>query len=127
MGMKHVFSIDDSHINGVERVIQEVSRHLRAIDFDRRVENVFDEPTQLPSVQYNILNDYQSSETGALTPVELTFGYDDVIYNNKDLLKDAKIKPSQPLLRRLNDNLRSIRAASLKYVKELVSKRSGSL
>ena len=42
MGMKHVFSIDDSHINGVERVIQEVSRHLRAIDFDRRVENVFD-------------------------------------------------------------------------------------
>ena len=54
-----------------------------------------------------------------------TFGSDDIIY--KDLLKDAKVEPSQPLLRRLNDNLRSIRAASLKYVKELVSKRSGTL
>ena len=124
MGMRHVFSIADRHVNGVERVIQEVSRHLRAIVFDRRVENVFDEPTQLPSVQY-ILNDHQSSETGGLTPFELTFGSDDIIY--KDLLKDAKVEPSQPLLRRLNDNLRSIRAASLKYVKELVSKRSGTL
>ena len=73
MGMRHVFSITDRHVNGMERVIWEVVRYLRAIVFDKRIPSVFDEPTIIPSVQY-ILNDHLSSETGEISPFELTFG-----------------------------------------------------
>ena len=61
-GMRHVFSIANRHVNGCERLIKEVSRHLRAIVFDRRIPNVFDDPTVIPSVQ-NILNTHVSDET----------------------------------------------------------------
>ena len=121
MGMRHVFSITDRHVNGTERVIGEVVRHLRAIVFDKRIPNVFDEPTAIPSVQY-ILNDHLSSETGEISPFELTFGSDDVVY--KDLLRDAKVEPEHAMLRRLNDNLRTIREASVRYVVELIRERS---
>ena len=66
MGMRHVFSITDRHVNGTERVIGEVVRHLRAIVYDKRLPNVFDEPTVLPSVQH-ILNDHLSHETGEIS------------------------------------------------------------
>jgi hypothetical protein len=50
MGMRHLFSIADRHVNGVEKVIKDVSRQLREIFFDRCVENNFYEPTLLPSL-----------------------------------------------------------------------------
>ena len=78
-----------------------------------RIPNVFDEPTVIPSVQY-ILNDHLSSETGEISPFELTFGSDDVVY--KDLLRDAKVESEHAMLRRLNDNLRTIHEASVRYV-----------
>lgn len=121
MGMRHVFSITDRHINGTERVIGEVVRHLRAIVYDKRLPNVFDEPTVLPSVQY-ILNDHLSHETGEISPFELTFGTQDAVY--KDLLRDAKVEPTHALLRALNDNLKVIREASVRYVLELIRERS---
>jgi hypothetical protein len=121
-GMRHVFSIANRHVNGCERLIKEVSRHLRAIVFDRRISNVFDDPTVIPSVQY-ILNTHVSDETSR-TPFEMTFGSQDVIY--KDLLvgKGNSEDPSHLLLRRLNDNLALIRQLSAEYQKSLVDSRA---
>ena len=121
MGMRHVFSITDSHVNGSERIISEVSRHARAILFDKFIGDVYGDPTVLPSVQYT-LNDHLSSETGDFCPFEMTFGSDDVVY--KDLLKDCKVDPEHVLLRKLNDNLKSIRAASKAHVIKLISERA---
>jgi hypothetical protein len=75
MGMRHVFSITDKHVNGTNRSNKEVLRHLRAIVYDTRVIDVFTNPTVIQSVQY-IMNSHASSEVSdsELTPLELTFG-----------------------------------------------------
>jgi hypothetical protein len=119
MGMRHVFSIANRHINGCERVIKEVSRHLRAMVYDKRVSDVFEDPTFIPSVQY-ILNTHVSDETGQ-TPFELTFGTQDVIY--KDLLSDVTTDPTHMILKRLNDNLKSLRDVSREFQSNLVKER----
>ena len=122
-GMRHVFSIANRHVNGCERMIKEVNRHLRAILYDKRLPNVFDDATVIPTVQY-ILNTHVSDETG-MTPFELTFGSQDVIY--KDLLSDKGKDGGNPqhlLLRRLNENLQAVREISKEYQSSLVKVRS---
>ena len=120
MGMRHVFSIADKHANGTERPIKEVVRHLRALVFDTRIQDIFDDVTKIPSVQY-ILNDHVSSETG-FTPFELVFGSVDAVY--KDLLKDCEGEPSHMLLKQLNENLTVLREASKKFQDQLVEERA---
>ena len=120
MGMRHVFSIANKHANGTEREIKEVVRHLRAMVYDSRISDVFDDPTVIPSVQY-ILNEHVSAETG-YSPFELTFGSADANYS--ELLKDVKGDPSHVLLRRLNDNLKLLRKASKAFQDDLVAKRT---
>ena len=65
-------------------------------------------------------------KSGTLTPFDLLL-VRMMSFVRTYLLKDAKIESNQPILQRINDKLRSISAASLKYVKELVYKRSGNL
>jgi hypothetical protein len=119
MGMRHKFSITDKHANGSERVARETGRHLRAIVYDTRVTDVFDDPNVIPSVQY-ILNQHESSETG-YSPFELTFGSADIIYNN--LLSQPLKDVPNVLLARLNDSLKAIKAASTDFQKALVQER----
>ena len=123
MGMRHTFSIADRHANGSERTIKEVVRHLRAIAYDSRIEDVFDDPLIIPSVQYT-LNTHLSSET-SYSPFELTFGTQDVLYT--DLLKGVnEFSPQQKLLQRLVDNITKIRAVSTDYQRALDQERIGS-
>jgi hypothetical protein len=120
MGMAHKFSIADRHVNGVERNLKEVARHLRAIVFDDRVPDIFENPTIIPSCQH-ILNTHESSETG-FSPFELTFGSDDKAYANVLRHDDPGI--SHTLLVNLNDNLRLLRKVSTEYQNNLVVKRA---
>ena len=62
LGIRHTFSIADRHANGSERTIKEVVRHLRAIAYESRIDNVCDNPLIISSVQYT-LNTHLSSET----------------------------------------------------------------
>ena len=119
MGMLHKFSIANRHVNGCERRIKEVARHLRAIVFDKRLKDVFDDVNIIPSVQH-VLNSAFNSETGAC-PFELSFGTEAVLYN--ELLVNGDSKPSHLLLKRLNDNLKIIRDQSAKYQQDLVNVR----
>ena len=120
VGMTHVFSIADKHTNGSERLIKEVQRHLRAIVFDTRISDVFDDPTIVPSVQY-IMNSKVSLETGQ-TPLELTFGSQDVLYT--DLLSESNgTEPGHILLQRLNKNLQLLRTLSDEYQDSLIDVR----
>ena len=50
MGMRHTFSIADRHANGSERTIKEVVRHLRAMAYDSRIDDIYDDPLIIPSV-----------------------------------------------------------------------------
>jgi hypothetical protein len=122
VGMRHVFSITDKHSNGTERSNKEVLRHLRAIVYDERVKNVFDDPMIIPSVQY-IMNSQSSSENSdkELSPFELTFGTQDKLYAN--LSNCLGGDPTQELLSRLNDNLATLRAVSSEYQKKLAQAR----
>lgn len=121
MGMRHIFSIANRHINGCERIIKEIGRHLRAMVYDKRISDVFGDPTMIPSVQY-IINTHISDET-AQTPFELTFGTQDVIY--RELLVDAQATdPSHMLLKRLNDNLVLLRQVSKEYQTKLIQERA---
>ena len=120
VGMTHVFSIADRHVNGSERLIKETQRHLRALVYDTRISDVFSDPTIIPSIQY-IMNSKVSLETDK-TPLELTFGSHDVLYT--DLLsQSAGHEPGHVLLQRLNQNLKDLRAVSDKYQDALIDSR----
>jgi len=120
MGMRHSFSIANRHVNGVERELKEVMRHLRAMVYAQRVTDVFEDPTMVPSAQY-IINSLISSET-SLSPFEITFGTQSLIY--EELLKNHDLEPTHLLLKRLNENLATLRAASKDYQDQLVKKRA---
>ena len=119
-GVRHQFSIANCHANGVERLIKEVSRHLRALVYDNRVANAFDDPTFIPSVQY-ILNSHVSSET-AHSPFDLLFGSEASKY--QDLFdKKNNREPTHLWLQRLDANLKLLNEASAKYQNDLVKSR----
>jgi hypothetical protein len=123
MGMRHAFSIADRHSNGVERTIAEVTRHLRAMAYDKNNLDIFGDPFVIPTMQY-ICNSHASSETSC-TPFELTYGSHDVVY--KDLLTQASTQePAAALLKRLNDNLTLLRRSSSEYQTSLVKQRKSS-
>lgn len=120
MHVRHQFSITDKHANGVERIIKEVQRHLRAIVYDMRIQDIFSDPMMIPAVQY-ILNDEVSSETG-YRPFELTFGSADSLYTeipNGDVGENAA-----DFLKRLNANLRIVRQVSSEYQQKLIKART---
>ena len=120
MGMRHTFSIADRHANGSERTIKEVVRHLRAIAYDKRIDDIYDDPLIIPSVQY-ILNSHCSSET-SYSAYELTFGTQDVLYT--ELLKGGKdSRPQHKLLQRLVANIAKLREASTEHQRALDKER----
>ena len=119
-GVRHQFSIANCHANGVERILKEVSRHLRALVYDKRLTNAFEDPTLLPSVQY-ILNSHRSAETN-FTPFELMFGNDAEKYA-MIFKQDNGQNPTHLWLSRLNDNLKLVRQLSKEYQQGLIEHR----
>lgn len=119
----HQFSITDRHANGCERLIQEVSRHLRAIVYDTRISDVFGDRTIIPSCQA-IMNDNESSENGGFCPFEMTFGSSDLMY--KAMLSSNASNISQNFLKSLNENFNKIKKISAEYQRSLDSNRKDS-
>jgi hypothetical protein len=126
LGVLHIFSLVDRHeSNGVERVIQEVLRHLKAIVFEERVLSKWSSPTILPVVEH-IINNTPLSERGGYTAFQLTFGSQDQSYyilNNMGIDK-SKVSSWAGLVKELDENISLIREVSKKYQDELVLKRS---
>jgi hypothetical protein len=92
MQTRHQFSITDMHTNGVERILKEMQRHLRAMVYYEWIKDIFADKTMLPAIQF-LLNDEVSSQTG-YRPFELTFGSTDSNYTKIPTgeLKDSKVK-----------------------------------
>ena len=77
LDIKHTIGIVDWHpSNGVERVIQEVKRHLRAIVLDVNLMGSWSDPLTLSTVEM-IINVTPLSERGEYTAFQLTYGSDD--------------------------------------------------
>ena len=123
LGMQHVFSLVDRHqSNGVERVIGEILRHLRALVYEERLISKWSSPTVLPVIKY-ILNSSNLSERGGYTAYELTYGMADQSYfmlkDNSDVKKDWS-----QFVKEVDSNLKLVREASLKFQASLVTERS---
>lgn len=123
IGVRHVFSIADKHANGVERIIKEVVRHLRAIVFDKRIDDIFADPLVIPSIQYT-LNSHNTMENGGYTAFTLTFGNENEIYTNAlgDLTGSV---PNHSFLRRLTEHLRTIQTIAADNQRMLIEERRG--
>ena len=48
--MRHTFSNGDRHANGSEQTIKEVVRYLRALAYDKRIDDIYDDPLIIPSI-----------------------------------------------------------------------------
>jgi hypothetical protein len=119
IGVRHQFSITNQHVNGVERILKEINRHLRAIVFDTRITDVFDDPIIIPAVQY-VINSEVNSETG-FSPFELLFGLNDFKYFHftSDQLKNSQCN----FVNHLQEQLAVIRQISYEHQQKLAAER----
>jgi hypothetical protein len=126
LGTEHVFSLVDRHeSNGVERVIQEVLRHLRALVYEERVIDKWSKPIYRAAIKY-IMNNAPLSERGGYTANQLTYGTaDQSYYMLRDLTKQDNGETQWPtLIKQLDESIATVRAASKKYQEELIAKRA---
>ena len=87
-GFSHTFSLVDRHTsNAVERVIQEVIRHLRAIVTSKRMKTKWSNEMIIKHIEF-LLNSLPLSERGNYSAHELTYGSKDLLYFH--LLKNFK-------------------------------------
>ena len=120
-GITHKFSIVDRHKNGVERSLREVQRHLRAIVYDTRVTDIFDNPVVVPTVSY-VMNENQSAETGYISPFDLTFGPSDRL-RQSILSSSPKVEVTHKFLKQLTIVLTNVRQVSQEFQSKLDEKR----
>ena len=128
LGLKHIFSLVDRHeSNGVERVNQEILRHLRALVFEERVMKIWSKNTVLPIVKF-ILNNTPLSERGGFTANQLTYGTSDQSYYLlRKLVDNVEDKATWPsLVREIDENINLVRGISLKFQQQLISSRRES-
>jgi hypothetical protein len=121
-GVKHIFSLVNRHeSNGVEGTNKQILRHLRALVHEERIVEQWSSPTVLPVIFF-IINSHVSSETG-LSPFEAHFGSDDATY----LKVPSNLSPNKQqheFLRLLNDNLKTLTAASKNFQDDIVKSRT---
>ena len=80
LGIRHIFSLVDRHeSNGVERIHQEILRHLRTMIHDSRLIDKWTEPVTLSLVQL-IINEQPNPALGNISPLVATFGSSDATY-----------------------------------------------
>jgi hypothetical protein len=124
IGGNHVISLVDRHeSNGVEKVIGELSRHLRALCMEERVIDRWSDDDILPVIQF-ILNSSPNSENGDITenvsPFDLTFGNMDKPYFN---IKDPSFDMKSKHIKSLSENLKILRETSFNFQKQLIKER----
>lgn len=109
LGVAHKVSLVHRHeSNGCEASGREFIRHLRALVNDTRLKEQWSDDTVLPLINFALCS-HPTSETGGFTPFELKYGTEDAAYFR--LPQDSPTTPVQ-LLRRLDANLRAVRARS---------------
>ena len=80
LGIRHTISLVDRHeSNGVERVNQEILRHLRTMIHDSRLIDNWTDSVTLALVQF-ILNEQLHPALSNYSPFSLTFGTSDATY-----------------------------------------------
>ena len=74
LGIRHTISLVDRHeSNGVERINQEILRHLRTMIHDTRLITKWTDPVTISLVQL-IINEQPNPALGNLSPLAATFG-----------------------------------------------------
>ncbi len=118
LGMHHRFSLVGRHeSNGVEAANRQILRYLRALFSDERISKRWSDASVIGWIQY-LMNIYDTSETGGISPMEITFGSTDKSYFRiPDSTQDTK-----GYVTSLNQDLIDIRSLVAKYQHMLVSK-----
>ena len=114
--MEHVFSVVDRHeSNGVERVIQEVLRHLRALVYEERLIGSWSKPIYRAAIKH-IMNNAPLSERGGFSANQLTYGtVDQSYYLLHDLAKRSNGEAQWPtIIKQLDESIAAVRATSKK-------------
>ena len=125
LGVKHLVSLVDRHeSNGVEPRNKEILRHARAIVFDKRLEDRWDEPLVLSLVEFH-LNDIVSTETG-VRAFDAKFGSAAGTYFRipHDLPSAAA---SSELLRLVNEDLKVIHGIVTATHRAIIAMRCGEV
>jgi len=125
LGVTHVFSLVDRHqSNGVERVIQEILRHIRALVYEERLIAKWSQFPVLSIIEY-IVNTTPLSERGGYTAYQLTFGTaDQLYYVFKEAVQNSSSLKWPDLVAQLDENIRTVRDASRKYQQALINERT---
>ena len=124
-GVNHKVSIVGRHqSNGVEGSIKQFIRHLRTYVSDERLQDRWSEDTVLPLIVF-ALNSRSTPETGGYTPFQLKYGSQDAAFFKLPL----DILPgnmSKEIIRRLDEDLQTIRQLSVKAQSILVEERKAA-
>ena len=119
------FSIVNRHeSNGVERVNKEILKHLRFLVNVERVRHKWANDSVLPIIQFIINSTYnRDSGTAAqnFSAFALTFGT--LCHERFDLPKFENGDYKTEFVKRLNDNFKTLHAASLEYQNSLRARR----
>jgi hypothetical protein len=111
LGIRHTISLVDRHqSNGVERIHQEILRHLRTMIHDSRLIDKWTDPVTLSLVQL-IINEQPNPALGNLSPLAATFGTSDATYFKLPDDPDSSSSSDQycTFVRNLDNQLREIR------------------
>ena len=124
LDLKHTIAIVGWHTsNGVERVIQEVKRHLKAMVLDENLQDEWSDELTLSTVEL-ILNTTPLSERGGYTAFQLTYGSNDQTAQQIEMLTDLPGHSRwTQVVKRFDGILRKVRASSARYQQALIEKR----
>ena len=128
-GFTHVFSLVDRHTsNAVERVIQEVIRHLRAIVTTKRLKHKWSDVMIIKHIEF-LLNSLPLSERGNYSAHELTYGTKDLLYFH--LLKNFKsqnmdIDDWKGVVKIIRKDIDDIQQASKEAQAKIIAERAKS-
>jgi hypothetical protein len=122
MGIRHKVSLVGRHeSNGCESSGREFIRHLRTLVNDKRLVDRWSDKTVLPLINFALCS-HATSETGGITPFALKYGTQDAAHFR---LPDG-LEPgarSHEVLRRLDQDLQTIRERSLELQNIIVEER----
>ena len=124
-GVNHKVSIVGRHqSNGVEGSIKQFIRHLRTYVSDKRLHDRWSEDTVLPLIVF-ALNSRSTPETGGYTPFQLKYGSQDAEFYKLpvNIIPGAN---SKEIIRRLDEDLQTIRQLSSEAQSLLVEERKAA-
>ena len=124
LGTFHKVSLVGRHqSNGCEASAQQFLRHLRTLVLDERLYTEWSDDTVLPLINLH-LQSYPTAETGGYTPLQLKYGTEDA--RHFSLPEALELTPgarAAEVIQRLDRNLQTVRALSLRLQTELADDR----